>query len=338
MSSKVKTPIFWESKNIKSLGLLPFSHLYKLGTTVDRFFKEKEKYRPSVPVVSVGNIGVGGSGKTPIVSMLAEHFTEKGYKVAILCRGYGAKITGNKKVDNTDSAESVGDEPYMMFKQGVADAVWAGVDRRKSAKLAEESGATLLILDDGFQHWRLERDVDIVAIGPNGLGNGYVLPAGPLRESEKALSRADLVVSLKGNDFQTNLAHNVKVERGLNTNDLAPILGRDVFAFCGIGHPQQFYAQLANSEIKIVGRKTYPDHYPYTELDLKELMGKAGTLGAQLVTTEKDAVKLSDAFRKRVRVVRPSFDDASKASILQMVEKLLARAERELKNTKKSKK
>lgn len=333
--SKVKTPLFWEKKGILSYSLLPLSALYRFGTAVDRFFKARKSYRPSIPVVSVGNIGVGGSGKTPIVSMLARHFSDKGHQVAILCRGYGATIKGNKKVSETDTAKTVGDEPYMLFKQDVAQSVWAGVDRRKSAQLAEQEGATLIILDDGFQHWHLHRDVDIVAVGPTGLGNGFVLPAGPLREPEKSLARADLVVSLKEQGYQTILTHNTQVERGLDSTDVAPLLGRDVFAFCGIGHPQQFYKQLAEADLKLVGRKTYPDHYPYTESDLKQLMQKAGHLGAQLVTTEKDAVKLPDAFRKRIRIVRPAFDEGSRREIIRMVEKLLSRAERALKRTQK---
>ena len=329
--AKFKTPMFWQKKGLLSYLLWPLSGLYRVGTCVDRFLKQKEQYRPSIPVISVGNINVGGSGKTPIVSMLAEHFTEKGYTVAIICRGYGAQIHTSHQVVKGDNSTKVGDEPYMLFKQKTAAQVWIGRDRRESAKNAEKNGATLIILDDGFQHWRLARDVNIVAMGPGGIGNGFVLPAGPLRELEDSLSRADLVVSLKSQGFTTPLSHNVQVERGLNSADVAPLLGRDVFAFCGIGHPQQFYKQLAEAEVKVVGRKTYPDHYPYNENDLRELVNRAS--GAQLVTTEKDAVKLSADFSKRVRVVRPSFDENSRKEIIAMVEKLLSRAERELKNT-----
>ena len=298
--------------------------------------KERQKYRPSIPVVSVGNISVGGSGKTPIVSLLAEHFTEKGYTVALLCRGYGGQITSAHCISKEDSAQTVGDEPFMLFKQDVAAQVWVGADRRISAQKAEEAGASLIILDDGFQHWRLARDVDIVAIGPQSIGNGYLLPAGPLREKPESLTRADIAISLKDASFSTTKTHHIKVDRTLNNQDLAPLLGRDVFAFCGIGHPQQFYKQLVESEIRLVGRKTFPDHHPYNEEELREVFAKASTQSAQIVTTEKDAVKLDDAFLKRVRVVRTAFDEKSKNEIISLVEKLLSRAEQTLKNTQKN--
>ena len=316
-----QAPEFWQTRQLTSWLLWPASWLYQLLGKLDRYLKEKKAQRPHIPIISVGNITAGGSGKTPIVAMLAEHFKNKGETVAILSRGYGGQIKTAHQVTQDDSTEVVGDEPKMLFTMDVANQIWVGPDRRLTAKLAHEHGATMLILDDGFQHFKLPRDVDILVVGQDGFGNGFTIPAGPLREPLKNHTRADFAVISQKAVVELDIPTILMKRRPLE-KDITALLGRKLFAFCGIGNPLQFFEGLIKADLDIAGRKVFGDHHKYTEDDLKMLVQKSQ--GSQLVTTPKDAEKLPKDFKKRCRVVRPTFDDASKEKIIELVEKKLA--------------
>ncbi|MFT7144522.1 MAG: tetraacyldisaccharide 4'-kinase [Alphaproteobacteria bacterium] len=318
-----QAPTFWQEKNIKSISLLPLSFIYRGLGKLDKYLKERKAVRPNIPVISVGNITTGGSGKTPIVALLAEHFRSKGENVAILTRGYGGQIKTSHMVGINDSTEKVGDEPKMLFTMDVANQIWVGPDRRVTSKLAYENGATLIILDDGFQHFKLARDVDILVVGKTGFGNGFTIPAGPLREPIKNHTRADFAVVAEGVDVQLNIPV-LHVDRQPNSTDLAPLLGRELFAFCGIGNPLQFFEGIIKADLNLTGRKVFGDHHKYTDEDVKMLVQKSA--GRQLITTPKDAEKLPKNFKKRVRVIRPSFDEASAKAIIDLTEKKLNQA------------
>lgn len=317
-----QAPEFWQSKCFKSYALWPLSFVYQALGKFDRHLKEKKAERPNIPIISVGNITAGGSGKTPIVAMLAEHFRGKGETVAILSRGYGGQVKDAHLVCQDDTTEYVGDEPKMLFTMDVANQIWVGPDRRITAKLAHEKGATMLILDDGFQHFKLPRDVDILVVGEDGFGNEFTIPAGPLREPLENYKRADFaVISQKAKGIKLDIPQ-VYMKRRPLEKDITALLGRKLFAFCGIGNPLQFFEGLIKADLNIEGRKVFGDHHKYTEDDLKMLMQKSS--GNQLVTTPKDAEKLPKDFKKRVRVVRPAFDEASQKKIIELVEKKLA--------------
>lgn len=317
-----QAPELWQKRCLKSYALWPLSIIYKALGRLDRHLKEKKAERPPIPIISVGNITAGGSGKTPIVAMLAEHFKAKGETVAILSRGYGGQIKTSHMVKESDSTEVVGDEPKMLFTMDVANQIWVGPDRRITAKLAYENGATILILDDGFQHFKLPRDVDILVVGQDGFGNGFTIPAGPLREPLKNHTRADFaVVSQKAN--VTLSIPQIKMLRRPLEKDITALLGRKLFAFCGIGNPLQFFEGLIKADLDIQGRKVFGDHHKYTKEDLRMLVQKSQ--GHQLVTTPKDAEKLPKDFKKRVRVVRPAFDEASQKKIIELVEAKLSK-------------
>lgn len=321
-----QAPEFWQKKCLKSYALWPLSFIYQGLGKLDKHLKEKKAERPNIPIISVGNITAGGSGKTPIVAMLAEHFRKKGEVVAILSRGYGGQIKDAHMVTRDDSTEVVGDEPKMLFTMDVADQIWVGPDRRVTAKLAYEKGATLLILDDGFQHFKLPRDVDILVVGQDGFGNGFTIPAGPLREPLKNHKRADFAVVSQKANVELDIPQ-IQMKRRPLEKDITALLGRQLFAFCGIGNPLQFFEGLIKADLDIAGRKVFGDHHKYTEEDLKMLIQKSG--GHQLVTTPKDAEKLPKDFKKRCRVVRPAFDDASKAKIIELVEAKLAKVRKQ---------
>lgn len=320
-----RAPDFWKTRNFKSIMLWPLSKLYQAIARADKKKKEKVAYRPKIPTIVVGNLTVGGNGKTPLVAMLAEHFKEKGEKVAILSRGYGGTTTSAHLVTKNDEAAVVGDEPKMLFEMKIADQVWVGPDRRETAKSAEKAGATILILDDGFQHWKLERDIDIVVIdGEYGFGNHFTLPAGPLREPVENITRATFAVVMNQPLEESLPIPTIMAERGPNPQDLVKILDRDIVVFCGIGLPQQFIGGLRDEGLKVVGTKVFGDHHKYTEEDLLELMQKASNCRAQLVTTAKDLAKIPGAFRKRCHVVHPAIRERDKNKIIKRVEKALA--------------
>ena len=322
-----KAPSFWKKKNFISLALWPFSKLYQLIAFLDRKKKEKVAYRPKVPTIVVGNLTVGGNGKTPLVAMIAEHYTSQGEKVAILSRGYGGKVEGPYRVTKGDEASLVGDEPRMLLDMNVADQVWVGADRRETAKKAEESGATMLVLDDGFQHWKLKRDVDIVVIdGNEGFGNGFTLPAGPLREPVKNINRATFAIVVN-KELETRLPiPTLMAERGHNPKDLLKLFERDIVAFCGIGHPKQFISGLRDEGLSVVGTDIFGDHHAYTDEDMQRLVRKASDRRAQLVTTAKDMAKLPVNFRKLCHVVNITIRERDRNKIIKKIDKALGRA------------
>lgn len=316
-----KAPKFWETKNLKAFLLWPISCFYQFMLKRDKAEKQQNTFRPSVPTVCIGNMIVGGSGKTPLVALLCEHFTGLGHKVAIISRGYGGANNSTHQVTKNDKPEEVGDEPCMLLNMKIADQIWVGPERSETCQKAIDNGATILVLDDGFQHWKLERDLDIVVIdGKYGMGNGFTLPAGPMREPISGLERANFAVVVNSPLRKGLPVKTIFARRNSNPKDLTNIFDRDVILFCGIGLPQQFIANVEVEGIRIVDTVIYPDHHFYTQKDLDDLLKRSQNLRAQLVTTPKDAIKLPAAFRKRCHIINPTFEEEDKKEILSLVE------------------
>ena len=272
-------------------------------------------------VISIGNITTGGTGKTPLVAYVASVLADHGETVCILSRGYGRKDS-NKRVLVSDgstilsSPETSGDEPFELAQKLLGKAiVIADADRVSAAEWAKRKfGVTAFVLDDGFQHRRAGRDVDIVCVdatNPGGytqagsLRSGEVLPAGRLREPITNLKRADVVVITRADlvDDISNLRSeildlNPEATIFAATNkivNLAELNGRRIFAFCGLGNPENFYEHLRREGINVVGTKTFPDHHQYTQKDIEQIESEVRACGAEtLVTTAKDDVKLYD--------------------------------------------
>ena len=289
------------------------------------------------PVVSIGNLTVGGTGKTPLVRLVAERLAENGHRVCILTRGY-KRANPNERVlvSNGEQilvdAQTSGDEPFELAQKllGIA-AVIADKNRVEAGFWAKENlGATAFVLDDGFQHLRLKRNLDVVTIdATNPFGNGKLLPAGILREPLSALKRADLIVltradlsweisnleseikkynpncpvSLAQNEIKElkplaeflNLPGKMQNARNLE-NDSAirvPHSALKAAAFCALGNPAAFFRDLEKVNLKIVAAESFPDHYAYRQADVEEIERKAREAGAEiLITTAKDGVKL----------------------------------------------
>ncbi len=276
--------------------------------------------------VSIGNITVGGTGKTPLVALVAEIFAEKGEKVCILSRGYGRKnpksrvlVSDGEKV--LAEAQFSGDEPFELANKLLGKAiVIADANRVSAAKFAlEKFGITAFVLDDAFQHQKAKRDLNIVCIdAANPFGNYKVLPFGILREPLENLNRADAIVITRANlshkidELKAEIAKFTTAPIFVSSNKFSNIAELEnfpaktksqipnpksqiAFAFCALGNPDNFFAQLRNEGFNIISTLNFPDHHFYTESDAEEIERNAKENGAEiLLTTAKDAVKLND--------------------------------------------
>lgn len=314
----MRPPLFWyEDRGLFAALLSPLGALYAAATA--RRVKQPPTHRANIPVICIGNINAGGTGKTPTAIALASRLTELGQVPHIVSRGYGGSLSGPIQVDpQTHTADEVGDEPLMLSEFATT---WISKDRAAGVQAAEAAGASVILLDDGFQNPSVHKDLNIVVVDAvKGFGNGRTIPAGPLREPAKAgLARADVLLAI-------GPAH----AREIFTPDLPSTCARldgqldplptgmpwgnlRVLAFAGIGHPEKFFATLKSLGADVVRAEALDDHQPFTDAILTRLETEARSRGLILVTTEKDAVRLPDSFRPKVQVlpVRLSLTDWS---------------------------
>jgi tetraacyldisaccharide 4'-kinase len=297
----MQPPKFWYPKRrgrvpFEARLLWPFAVLYGAGAGLRQALTRPKA--ADVPVICIGNLTLGGTGKTPATVALAEILIDMGRKPVILTRGHGGREAGPLLVDpDTHTAADVGDEPLLLAR---AAPVIVSRDRPAGAALAAAEGADIILMDDGFQNPTLKKDYSIVVVdGRRFLGNGQVFPAGPLRESAyKGLARADAVLIMDG-DPETPLPNALEAFRGpklyaqLEPQVHAALLsGIKVLAFAGIGAPEKFFRTVKSLGARVMGEVYFADHHPYTERDVESLKRRAQELEADLVTTEKDAVRL----------------------------------------------
>jgi len=311
-------------------------------TTRSSFYRKglMKQHRLEVPVISVGNLVLGGTGKTPLVQYIARLLQRQGRKPAVLSRGYKGSATGSINVVSTPDAvlleaSEAGDEPRLLAEKLPGIPVITGKKRFLTGRFAIDSiGADILILDDGFQHLALQRDLDLVLFSARkGLGNSYVLPGGELREPLAGLERADAfiisnvdtprkdtvpeIISFLRDRFPEMPLYtagyqpeNVLLRIDMDKTDTISheAAGRiPLYGFCGIAGPESFTTTLRENGMKLTGFQDFPDHHNYTTSDIRALLDHARTSGAEgLITTEKDWVKLRHLFpREMPLMVQP---------------------------------
>ncbi|MCC1482547.1 tetraacyldisaccharide 4'-kinase [Roseibaca sp. Y0-43] len=325
----MQPPGFWfRPRSVLASLLSPLGAVYAAATA--RRVAQPARYAPDVPVICVGNLNIGGTGKTPTVIALVQMLQGMGVAVHVLSRGYGGRLKGPVQViERSHSADDVGDEPLLM---AAFAPVWVGRDRAVTARAAVAAGAEALILDDGFQDPALRKDLSLVVVDAAlGFGNGRVLPAGPLREPVAAgLRRADMILAIGAppqiGAFRESTAYTVPVLAAA----LKPLQmglswpGQRVLAFAGIGRPEKFFATLRAEGAVLLRAEALSDHQPLSEALMKRLEIEAKALGAQMVTTEKDAVRLPRSFRQKVMTLPVRLDWEDENAIRAALGKVLA--------------
>ncbi len=303
----MRAPDFWQTRNVRARLLAPLGALY--GFSVALKARLANPFDPGIPVICVGNLTAGGSGKTPVALAIADMLREKGHKPYFLTRGYGGRERGPALASRGHSAAMMGDEALLLAR--TAPTIVAR-DRAAGARLAKEKGATVLVMDDGHQNFTLRKNLSLVVVdAQTGFGNGFQIPAGPLREPvTQGVARADAAV-LVGDGAPDLAGFRGPVLHAHLVADGGALVDRPVFAFAGIGRPEKFIASLEASGAKVIGSCFFADHHPYSEDEILELKAIGGE--ALLVTTEKDFVRLSIASREGIKVLKVSarFDDAA---------------------------
>jgi len=306
----MQPPGFWqnppEKPGLAARLLSPLAALWRLAG--ERRLARGEWLRLSVPVVCVGNINIGGTGKTPTVIALAERLKSWGWAPHVVSRGYGGSLHGPiKVVERRHKASEVGDEPLLLA--AFCDT-WVARDRAAGARTSIAAGADIILLDDGLQNPSLAKDLSLVVVDAvQGFGNGRIIPSGPLRERlEGGLARADAVLVIGATEARDRLVKRWPMVAKLSVvgAELRPLVtgvdwhGTRVLAFAGIGRPEKFFLTLKELGAEIVQAEALSDHQPLDRRLMQRLEADAFFKGAQMVTTEKDAVRLPDESRLRV--------------------------------------
>ncbi len=302
--------------------LTPLSWAYAWAAA-RRIRATKARHAP-VPVVCVGNLTLGGAGKTPLARAIR---AKLGANAHILSRGYGGRLLGPLRVTPDMDAREVGDEPLLHASDGPA---WIARDRLAGALAAAQAGARAIVMDDGFQNPALAKDLSIVAIDPDfGIGNGQVFPAGPLREGlAYGLQRADAVVLLYNTQAGAAPAWLAGFRKPILHAYLEPagaIPAGKLLAFAGLARPEKFFDTLSALGAEVVEAVPFSDHYFYSEEDVALLSQLANENGATLITTEKDAARLAPAWRERVAVLPVAARFADQAQLEALLAPILAR-------------
>ncbi len=317
--------------------LAPLGVLY--GAGVKTRFALAKPYRSTLPVVCIGNFTVGGAGKTPLALAVEELLGELGHRPAFLTRGYGGRLAGPHLVDPArDTAADTGDEALLLARK--APAMLAR-NRADGARAIEELGASVIVMDDGFQTPSLVKDLSLIAVDAGaGIGNGRVFPAGPLRAPLRFQLRRAGAVVLIGNEEGNGCSIAELGSRPALKARLKPACnlewmhGSPLLAFCGIGRPEKFFAMLRGLGADLAVMQAFPDHHPFTEADAASLIARAEAAGALLVTTEKDHVRLRAgtgaiaALKAKARAVPVALDFTPEArdALIRLLGRLEARA------------
>jgi len=302
----LRTPDFWQERGPAAYALLPLSLVYDALRRLR--IRRAKPYRAPVPVLCIGGLTAGGAGKTPLALLIGEQMKQQGKKAFFLSRGYGGRLKEPTRVDpSLHHASDVGDEPLMLA--AVLPTIIAA-DRARGAQLAVSQGAELIIMDDGLHNPTIYKDHTIAVIdGSVGFGNGFLLPAGPLRApAEEILAKVSAVVvvnptdsfSFPSTEYTSPSTVFTAISQPLNAEF---VRGKRWVAFCGIAYPHKFFTTLHNLGGHIMATRAFADHHPYTPEEVAGLLRMAAAHGAGLITTAKDAVRLPENQREGISVL-----------------------------------
>jgi tetraacyldisaccharide 4'-kinase len=294
----MREPGFWyRGSSLLSAILLPVASVYG-AITARRMARGGE--RVGVPVICIGNYHLGGAGKTPTTLAVARLLQDMGETPFVVSRGYGGELPGPLRVEASHRAAEVGDEPLMMSQH---IPVIVSRDRVSGGRLAVSAGASVILLDDGFQNPALEKDASVIVVdGQRAIGNGKVFPAGPLRAPlTLQIARTDAMIVIGEGRSTDHLTQSVAARGALITRGffkpsaeaLVGLSGKAVLAFAGIGDPSRFFMTLRASGVNVVREKSFADHHRFTAADVGQLIDEAAMAALTLVTTEKDMARLA---------------------------------------------
>ncbi|WP_028879548.1 tetraacyldisaccharide 4'-kinase [Terasakiella pusilla] len=309
----MKAPAFWSHGQTSCYAklLAPLSCLYNQITTSRA--NRLADFKADIPVICIGNLTMGGAGKTPTAIALCKMLRRLGKNPAFLSRGYGGSLTGPVFVTTAHKAVEVGDEPLLLRQHA---PVCVSQNRIDGAKALVAHGADIIIMDDGFQNPHLHKDLSLIVIdGGFGHGNERVFPAGPLRESlQNGLGRTDLAI-LIGDDATgtTERLHQIKpdlpiLKAHIRAEENPVLRERPCLAFAGIGRPEKFFDTLNQQGLNLVGTEAFSDHHLFHANEINSLKEKAKNSGATLVTTEKDFVRLPPALQDGIETLKITLD------------------------------
>jgi tetraacyldisaccharide 4'-kinase len=316
----MREPHFWRAYDPKSRDAAPVLRLLLTPLAMAYSWAGKrrlDKVAPGdagVPVICVGNLTLGGAGKTPVTAAVRKYLAAKELHVASLSRGYGGAEEGPLKVDiGKHSSKDVGDEPLMLAATGEA---WVSKDRLAGAKAMKLAGVDVVVMDDGHQNPTVKKALSIVVIdAAEPFGNGHVFPKGPLREPvARGLLRADAVVLMGEGEIPTPVSGFARPVLRAHLAPLAKLSPGRYVAFAGIGRPERFFDSLQKIDgVELVESIPYPDHHAFTAADLDYLMKLSSERDARLVTTDKDHVRLAPEMKAKVlrASVEAKFEDAA---------------------------
>ena len=328
----IKTPKFW-FKNRNEINpilytLKPLSKIWEVVTKLRLVNGLWEKM--PIPVVCIGNITVGGSGKTPVTMALQLLLKDMGIRACVVSRGYGGKNKYPHYVTKNDTFCKVGDEPIILSKKG---AVIVSKVKKNGILKAYQDGFDMVLLDDGFQNSKINKDLSLVVVDSEVLfGNEFIFPLGPLREPiSSGLSRADAIILVGNNHKNTHKIDSLRKENKIpvlkgcinkkkkSTNNK----NKEVLAFSGIAFPDKFFKTLKNMGYRVMKTMVFPDHYPYTLKDIIKLKNYAENYELKLITTEKDIVRIPKRFHNFIEIIQIEFKFRNSEKIEEMMKKLL---------------
>ena len=321
----MRSPSFWYKKSgiwarAGAWLLSPLACLYTCASAVR--LKKPPRAKLNIPVICVGNVNLGGSGKTPSVIYIAQILANKGKRVHILSRGYGGRLRGPILVSAKSSAKDVGDEPLLLCSFA---PTWVAKDRAAGAIAAQNAGAEVIIMDDGLQNPSVKKDLSLLVVdGGLGFGNGRVFPAGPLREPiDTALTRTDGVIIIGDETTICRTHPQIKTMTDFVAKGQIQVLptgmdwqGLRCLAFAGIAHPQKFFQTLRGTGAVIVESIGFADHQVFAGTLLRRLAKRATALDATLLCTEKDKVRMEPAWQDKVMSLPVRLDIKDSAALI----------------------